>query len=207
MAIANSLQEFQADVAQCDSLIANAHRADAVGVLLFTQRDREQITEAAFLNLFIAWEGFVEAAFSDFMMGDATVSGAQPAKYVSPPTREHSSKMVIHTNKYFDFSNHEAVKRLAKLYFDNGYPIDGPVSSIIAELGELKSIRNACAHISTTTTAALEGLANRILGQPQPGISVYRLLTMVDPRLQNNLTVYAGYRDKLLAAAALIAQG
>lgn len=206
MPIAQSLSAFQANVTQCDTLIANAHRVDANAAHLFPPRDREQITVAAFLNLFIAWEEYVEAAMNDFMMGDATTNGTQPVKYVSPTSRDHSQKLVIHTHKYFDFANHENVRRLAKLYFNQGYPFETPLSSIIADLSDLKTMRNACAHLSSSTKTALEALANRIIGQPQPGITVYQFLTMADPRVANG-TIYTNYRDKLLAAAGLIAQG
>jgi hypothetical protein len=203
VAIGQSLADFQASLAQCDSLIANAHRVDATGANVFTQRDREQITVAVFLNLFIAWEEFIEASITDFMMGDTTANGASPV-----PTREHSTAMVVHTQRYFDYANHDNVRKLANLYFGAGYPFETPLSSINDELAALKTIRNACAHLSSTTRTALEGLATRILGQPQPGISVYRLLTTIDPRVQGNATtVYAAYRDKLLTAAILIAQG
>ena len=115
--------------------------------------------------------------------------------------------MVVHSNRYFDFANHEIVLKLAMLYFENGYPIKPALSSIFSDLADLKTMRNASAHMSSTTTTALESLALRIFGQPQPGISVYRLLTMIDPREPNNSTVYVVYRDKLLAAATLMAQG
>ena len=208
MAISQSLADFQASLAQCDSLIANAHRVDAVGADLFPLPDRQQITVAAFLNLFIAWEEFIEASITDFMMGDATMRGTNPVRHVTPPTREHSNRMVVHTQRYFDYANHDNVRKIAKLYFDAGYPFEMPLSSINAELADLKTIRNACAHLSSSTKTALEGLATRILGQPQPGISVYQLLTTIDPRVQGNATtVYAAYRDKLVAAATLIAQG
>jgi hypothetical protein len=207
MPITQSLTDFQANVAQCGSLIGNAHQNDQNGVPFLPQRDREQITVAAFLNLFIAWEEYIEAAINDFMMGDPTLSGTHPIKYIAPVSRDHSTKMVVHVSKYFDFANHENVRRLAKLYFQHGYPFEVPLSSIIADLADLKTIRNASAHLSSTTKTPLESLATRILGQPQPGISVYRLLTTVDPRVPGNTTVYAGYRDKLLAAATLIAHG
>jgi hypothetical protein len=208
VAIGQSLADFQASLVQCDSLIANAHRVDAAGANVFTPRDREQITVAAFLNLFIAWEEFIEASITDFMMGDTTANGVNPVRYVAPTSREHSTEMVVHTLRYFDYANHDNVRKLAKLYFSDGYPFETPLSSINDELAALKTIRNACAHLSSTTRTALEGLATRILGQPQPGISVYRLLTTIDPRVQGNATtVYAAYRDKLLTAATLIAQG
>ena len=116
--------------------------------------------------------------------------------------------MLVHTQRYFDFANQDNVRKIAKLYFDADYPFETPLSSINGELVDLKTIRNACAHLSSTTRTALEGLATRILGQPHPGISVYRLLTTIDPRVQGNATtVYAAYRDMLIAAATLIAQG
>jgi hypothetical protein len=178
------------------------------GANIFSQRDREQITVAAFLNMFIAWEEFVEAAFADFMTGEATVGGMQPVKFVSPPSREHSVAMVIHTHRFFDFANHDSVRKLAGLYFQGGYPFDPTLSSITGELQDLKTIRNSCAHLSSSTRRALESLAGRIMAQPQPGIGVYQLLIAVDPRVPgNNTTVYAAYRDKLIAAATSIAQG
>jgi hypothetical protein len=207
MPIAQSLATFQAEVAQCDSLIISAHQTDAVGNVLFSQRDREQITVAAFLNLFIAWEGFVEAAMTDFMMGDATTNGNQPVRLVTPTTREHAVKMVIHIGRYFDYANHDNVRKIANLYFDTGYPFEVPIKSIIAELSELKTMRNACAHISSSTQTALEALATRIMGQPQPNITIYQLLTMLKPHGQGNITIFASYRDVLLIAANLIAVG
>lgn len=208
MAINQSLATFRASLAQCDSLIANAHKVDSTGVNLFPPSDRQQITVAAFLNLFIAWEEFIETAITDFMMGEATMGGISPIRHVTPPTREHSNKMVVHTQRYFDYANHDNVRKIAKLYFDTGYPFETPLNSINAELADLKTIRNACAHLSSSTKTALEALATRILGQPQPSVNVYQLLTTIDPRVPGNATtVYAAYRDKLIIAATLIAQG
>lgn len=207
MPIAHSLVAFQSNVAQCDSLIANAHTVAAGGALHFTPRDREQITVAAFLNMFIAWEEFIEASIGDFMMGEATIGGSQPVRFVSPPTRDHSGKMVIHMNRYFDYANHDNVKKLARLYFETGYPFDTPINSLTQELSDLKIMRNACAHMSSTTKVALEGLGLRIFGSPQAGITVYQMLTANDPRTNPTVTVYASYRDKLLLAAELVAQG
>lgn len=207
MPIVKSLADFQVSVAQCDSLIASAHAVVAGGAFRFTERDREQITVAAFLNMFIAWEEFVEASIGDFMMGEATISGSNPVRYVVPPSRDHSERMVIHMNRYFDYASHENVKKLARLFFDGGYPFDTPINSLTQELSDLKIMRNACAHMSSTTKAALEGLGLRIFGSPKAGITVYQMLTADDPRTNPRVTVYASYRDKLLVAAGLVAQG
>lgn len=207
MPIAQSLVAFQNGLAQCDSLIATAHVTNEIDAYHFAQRDRAQITVAAFLNMFIAWEAFIEASISDYMMGDSTIGGNAPARYVTPPTRTHSAKMVIHTGRYFDFANHENVKRLANLFFDAGYPFETPLNSMSQELSDLKTMRNACAHMSSTTKTSLESLAIKIFGSPKPGISVHEMLTSIDPRTNPNVSVYAAYRDKLLTAAAIIAQG
>lgn len=207
MPITQSLTAFQARVTQCDSLVESAHAVLADGQFHFTILDRAQITEAAFLNMFIAWEEFVENSIGDFMMGEATVSGHMPVRYVNPPSRDHSGKMVLHMGRYFDYANHEHVKKLARLYFDTGYPFDTPINSLTQELSDLKIMRNACAHMSSTTKAALEGLGLRVFGSPQAGVTVYQMLTANDPRTNPNVTVYASYRDKLLVAAELISQG
>lgn len=60
MPLSRALADFRNAVSQCDSLIVSAHRQDAAGNSLFQPLDREQITIAAFLNMFIAWEGFLE---------------------------------------------------------------------------------------------------------------------------------------------------
>lgn len=69
MPIAQVLADFRAEIAQCESLIANAHKVDATGVQVLPTIDQQQITVAAFLNMFIAWETFLEAALCEFMTG------------------------------------------------------------------------------------------------------------------------------------------
>lgn len=207
MPIAQALATFGVKSLQCDSLVSNAHRLDAAGIPLFPQIDREQITVAAFLNLFVAWEEFLESAISHFMAGAATLSGTQPVRFAVPQTAEDAKKMMIGANRYFDYANHELVLRMVRLYFQNGYPFEPNLSSILSDLADLRTLRNSSAHISSTTQVALEGLAQRIFGTPNPGITLYATLTTVDPRSTAGNTVFAEARAKLLSTAQLIAQG
>jgi len=174
---------------------------------MFSQLDREQITIAAFLNLFVAWEEFIECCFASFMAGAATLSGRLPSKHASPPSADLAKKMLIGTQRYFDYANHEHVRKMAAIYFDSGYPFEAPISSIFGDLGDLRTMRNSSAHISSSTQIALESLAQRIFGLPQPDITLYKMLTAVDPRSDTGNTVYGDARDKLLVTAGLIAQG
>lgn len=208
MPLGIALAQFQARVAQCDSLIANAHKQDAAGVPLFPPPDQQQITVAAFLNFFVAWEGFVEDTLTKVMSGNPTILGKHPAaRFVTPSTQEAARAMVIGINKYFDYANNDFVRRVVAMYFAGGFPFEPHLSSIASDLADLRTMRNASAHISSTTKKALEALAQRIFSTPKPGIDLYQLLTAIDPKSRIGGTVFAEARDKLLAAATLIANG
>ena len=165
------------------------------------------ITVAAFLNLFVAWEEFLETAMSQFMIGSPTLSGNAPVRYAAPPNVETAKLMLIGTNRYFDFANDGFVRKMAGLYFKNAYPFEPHLNAIATDLADLRTMRNASAHLSSTTQRALESLAQRIFGVPRPGITLYAMLTAVDPRSTAGATVFAEAKDKLLATAQLVAQG
>ena len=144
---------------------------------------------------------------TELMIGERTVGGTVPVKYVSPRSTEYAKLFLKHINRYFDYANHENVRLIINLYFDNGYPLEVPLSGIMGDLGDLRTMRNASAHLTSTTQAALEALALRIFGQPQAGIALYQLLTANDPRGPAGETVFVSYKDKLLVTAELIANG
>lgn len=207
MPIAIALNTLNLKSTQCESLIANGHKTDALGVYIFPQIDREQITIAAFLNMFIAWEEFLESSISDFMAGEATLSGKHPVCYANSPNADAAKKMLIGVNRYFDYANLDNVRRMTSLYFEFGYPFEPHLSSISSDLADLRTMRNSSAHMSSTTQKALDGLAQRIFGIPQPGITLYTMLTSVDPRSVAKNTVLAEAKNKILAGAQLIANG
>lgn len=207
MPLNSSLIELQTRFAQCDSLIVNAHKVDTTGTSLLPHIDQQQITVAAFLNLFIAWESFIEDVLTKLMSGSPTISGSHPTRYVTPLTQDSAKVIVIGINRYFDYANIENVRRIAKMYLLNGYPFEPHLSSIFSDLSDLRTMRNASAHITSTTQRALESLAQRIFTTPQPGIDLYTLLTSVDPNSATAQTVFLESKNKLLAAAILIATG
>jgi hypothetical protein len=207
MPLADILQEFRDKVVQCDSLIANCHRNDALGAALLPATDQQQITVAALLNLFIAWESFLEASIVDIMAGGVTINGTAPTKYVAPPHTDAARDMIVGVLRYFDYANHDNVKRIVNIYFQNGEPFEPHLSGIFSDLADLRTMRNASAHITVSTQQSLEALALRIFGAPRPGITLYQLMTAADPRMTAGGTVFATYRDSLLATAELIARG
>jgi hypothetical protein len=207
MTVAQALADFKASVAQCESLIANAHRTDAGGTFLFPETDQKQITIAAFLNLRIVWENFLESTMVGFLTGKPTISGSMPLKYVAPPNAAIAHAIIKGTQKYFDYGAHEHVRKMISLYFKDGYPYEPHLRAIVADLEEIRTIRNACAHKASSTQIALEAIALRIFGAPKPNISVYDLITAADPRSTTGETVFSSYKAKLVLAAELIANG
>lgn len=208
MALAQILADFKSSVTQCDNLIANAHKADAAGVPLLPVIDQRQITVAAFLNFFIAWESFLEAALADLMTGAVPASGNVPVKFVAPPTMSAANEMVIGIMRYFDYANYLNVRKIVSLYFQTGYPFEPHISAIFSDLDDLRTLRNASAHISATTQKTLEALAARVFGQPRPGITLYEFITAIDPGSGTaNEPVFITYRNKLIVTAELIAAG
>lgn len=207
MPLVDTLNAFKAEITQCDDLIVHVHGLDGAGNPILPPLDRKQVTVAAFLNIFIAWETFLESAFAAYMTGEPTMTGRMPVCYVSPPNTDVAKAMVIGTQRYFDYGNHENVKKMARMFFQNGDPFEPHISALIGDLADLRTMRNSSAHITSTTQTALESLALRLFGAPRPGIDLYQLLTSNDPRSLGGVTILAAYRDKLLAGATLIAQG
>jgi hypothetical protein len=207
--VAQALADFQTNVAQCDSLIANAHKTDPSSLPILPVLDQQQITVAAFLNLFIAWETFIEVTLHELMTGSPTLSRTMPTKYVSPVNQQAARAFVIgpRLGAYFDYGNHNLVKPLVRMYFQNGYPYEPHFSSIEQDLADIRTMRNAAAHITSSTQTALDSLAARVLRKRVLGISLYDLLMSTDPTSAANTTIFATYRDKLLVAAELIAKG
>jgi hypothetical protein len=135
------------------------------------------------------------------------LSGTVPIKFVSPISPAAARALIVGVNRYFDYGNHENVKRVVNLYFQRGYPYEPHLSSIMSDLADLRTMRNASAHITSTTQTALDGLAFRVLTRPSGSMDLYSLLTAVDPRSAASETIFLRYKGKLVAAAELIVQG
>lgn len=207
MALAQVLTAFKTSLTQCDSLIANAHKVDGGGIALLPAIDQQQITCAAFLNMFIAWEEFLEKSIAHLMVGLPTINGRFPVKYVSPPNVGVAYALIVGVMRYFDFGNQENMRKLVTLYFENGYPYEPHLSGVFSDLADLRTMRNYSAHITANTQISLESLAIRILGKPMPGINLYQMLMMNDPRSAAGDTVFVSYKNKLIVTADLIAAG
>jgi len=206
MSQANRLSELRSSFTLFNSYIINAFKQDVNGNYFFSVDYQSFTTNSAFINIYISWEHFLEQSFLGYLVGELTLSGNLLQTYVQPPNAEHANKILIGTQKYVDWSNPETIVRLADLYFHNGDPFHTVMNSNKTSLFDLKTIRNSCAHISTTTSAQLTSLASRLLNVNSTNIQVSDLILSIDPNGNGTDTILDMYMQILDASAVNISQ-
>lgn len=182
MALNQNLIDFRANITELNQHIQFAHLKYANGNYKIASNLRKFICESAFLKMFVAWETFVESSFIDYLINEESILQRRPAKWATPIDRRHANQIIIGNQKYLDWSNPEIIRTVSKIYFHQGYVFDSALSAINADLMDMKTIRNSAAHLSSTTSDKLDGLATRILGTPCNNYTAYQLLFTTDPR-------------------------
>jgi len=203
VSIIQLLQDYRNDVTKANAMIALAHTVDAAGNNVWGVDERITITEFSFLKGFIAWESFLEKSFIYYLRGNLTASNTVVPCHVRPIDDAHANRILIGVNRYVDWTNPDIVRKLAGLFFDRGNPFETILSSIQTDLYDLKIIRNASAHISSTTGSQLDSLSTRKLQRPCTNMTVYSLILVNDPNIPNQ-TILQSYADILDAAAVQI---
>jgi hypothetical protein len=122
------------------------------------------IYELSFLRIFLAWEAFCEKTFLLYMLGEQTDTGYSPYRYVAPTDNTHAYNLVKTKKDFFDFSNHTGVIERAELFFQNGEPYRNILRTKNSELSDIKTIRNAIAHISKDSQDKFINMVTHNLG-------------------------------------------
>ena len=152
--------------------------------------------KVSFQDLNISYE---EKAFYDILKALAVkynfVDTYPDEKY--KPLAKEIKKIVDDNSKYVDWSNPDIVRKLCNLYFVAGNPFDTFISSILTDLFDLKTIRNASAHLSSTTRQQLDSLGTRKLKRPCANLNVSDFIFAVDPDSPTGETILTTYLNKL----------
>lgn len=205
MPIAAALATFRGSTSTYKGYINKAFTLDANGGYYLTKSEQAFVVESAFLRMFIAWETLLESAFIQYLLGAASGKGRIAQRHAVPQNGTHAHELLLGTQKYVDWANPEIVRTLAKLYFANGEPIGQVVASIQSDLFDLKTVRNAAAHLTNTTGHRLDAVASRRLSRTTSGISVTDFLLSLDPNVTTATTILDGYLGQLDVAAENIA--
>lgn len=200
------LNELRSSFSLYNTYIVNSFLQDANGVYLFNKNYQNFSVTSSFIGIYISWEYFLEQTFIGYMVGDVTISGNIIGKHVTPQNNDHANRILIGTQKYVDWSNPDILLKLSNLYFNNGEPFHTVINSIKAILFDLKTIRNACAHLSSTTYKSLDSLASRLLNTTVTNIIVPDLILKTDPNGNGTDTILDMYLQYLDAAAQNLSQ-
>lgn len=208
MALDQHLANFRTTNLELVSHIAYANAKYQNNSYKIAKNLREFICESAFLRIFIGWETFVENCFVDYLLNEPSILNNRPAKWVNPINKDHAQEIIIGNQRFMDWSNPEAIRKISQIYFHQGYVFNTSLSAVNNDLMDLKTIRNSAAHMSSTTSSKLDGLSTRILTVACVNYSAYKLLFSVDPRsIIPNETVLDRYLNLLDVAAEQIANG
>ena len=205
MTIHDCLTHYRAQVSEATAYLQKAYDKNPDGTFCHPPAYKSFIVNAAFLKFYIAWEEYLEKVMSAYLLGELTLNGTSIAKAVVARGERHAHELLVGTNTYFDWSNPELIRKLSKLYLEESNVVGDNILSIQNDLFDLKTIRNAAAHISATTQQKLDGLASRLLLHTVVNISVESLISKIEPT--SGLSYFEYYKRKLDIVAEKIANG
>ena len=191
------LSDYQGKISAIQSPIQNAFSTDGDGNYIFHKPFRDFVTEAAVVKIYITWESFLEECFIIYSMCEPSCSGMLYVRYSTPLNSDHARSIALGTRDFVEWGSPDIVIRLCKLYFDNGEPFKSVLSGIYSDLLNLKNIRKAAAHLSSTTRKKLDAVAAALFGIPSPGIAVSDLVVAIHPNGLPNETVLEYYMRML----------
>lgn len=205
MTSAECLSAYRSGVSDSVLYMQSAFNKKADGTFQYDEKHRAFIVDAAFLKFYICWETFLESIFVSFLLGESTIIGTNVPKCIVARDEQHALKILIGTNKYFDWTNPEIVRDLSKIYLENENTIGNNVLAIQTQLFELKTIRNAAAHITSTTQTKLDSVASKLLNHQQTNSTVSELIVKNMPGTAQ--TIFEYYKELLDSTAESICKG
>lgn len=130
----------------------------------FSKKIYDAIVEHCYMQIFLAWEKFLESSFILYLNAGADLQGNTYIRYGIPKDREHAYNMIKGTKNYPDWTNINDVRCLAKIYFENGGPYS-IIENIPVEFEDIKIIRNRISHVSEKSIKAFERLLAKTIMQ------------------------------------------
>lgn len=175
------------------------------GQYIYDSEQQNFITNAAFLKFFISWESYLEDIFKCILSGEPSIGGAIIPTLVHAQNEDHAREIIVGVHKYFDWANHEFVLRISDILIGIPNPVHSAINSIKSNLQDMRTLRNASAHITSTTQTPLNSLYQRLSGMQKNDTIPSDILFENEPTTQKTYWNY--YKDLLDIAAENIAKG
>lgn len=133
------------------------------------------IIEYCFIQIFLAWENFLEKSFIAYLQNAADLKGVTYSRYGAPTDNEHAYNMIKGTKNYPDWTNINDVIFLSKTYFEGAGPYyilaDPP-----PEIEAIKTIRNRISHVSEKSAKQFDRLLANNISRTGIGVGDYLML-------------------------------
>lgn len=157
---------------------------------VFSKKIYDALVEHCFMQIFLAWEKFLENSFILYLNGKTDLQGNIFVRYGIPKDNEHAYNMIKGTKNYPDWTNINDVRCLAKIYFENGGPYS-IIENIPVEFDDIKNIRNRISHVSEKSIKAFERVLSKTIMQTT-NVDVADFLMMFK---DNSQTYFSYYMD------------
>jgi hypothetical protein len=159
--------------------------------------------EAAFLQMFKGWEGFLEEAFIAFMRGRLACDGQTVPSHMRVPSDEIARSVLYQHRPYIEWTRPDEVRERAKWYFNMPNRVDSALAAGLVDLRHMARVRNAIAHSSMLSRREFYKLVQGKLGGKPTVSRPAQYLLSPDPA-SPPLTVFDRYATVLEVAATAI---
>jgi hypothetical protein len=144
-------------------------------------RRGERLAALALLEMHLAWEEFVEAAFVRYICGAGTASAFVPLLLV--PRQANIRLAMVHLlggQRYLRWTPNDIIVRAGQ-FFANGAPFDQAIRSARGQLEDMCTVRNAFAHRSEHSQSEFRQLVRREMGYNPRGMTPGKFLLETNP--------------------------
>lgn len=132
---------------------------------------RDLVVKQAFVSVFTEWEHFLENATIAYALGELSIAGYSPDKYISPIDEDHVNQLAKGASSYPDWSKTEMVLNLEKAFFKDGEPFISAINGFASKYKDMKKVRNYIVHNSIKSRDAFDSLVRTVLSAASVGIS------------------------------------
>ena len=211
LTLSGALVSFNKSLAETANLVAGAAQWTTLqppqGVLRFSQKHREYITELGFLRAFLAWEEFIEETFTLYLLGKSPPRGRPPHRYVEPPTRTIAEQLIVpERRQYVRWTIAAEVAERADRFFRNGKPFSPTLRPQTNMFDDMRTIRNAIAHAQAASQNSFKSLVRRNspTGTFPPNLTIGGFLNSTVPASAPASSFFETYVERLRFSAGQI---
>lgn len=165
---------------------------------------RNLVVKQAFVSVFTEWEHFLENSTAAYALGELSIAGHAPVKYISPIDVDHVNQLAKGASTYPDWSKTEVVLKLEQAFFKGGEPYTSAIQGFASKYKDMKKVRNVIVHNSIKSREEFDSLVRNALRASAVGISPSEFL--LSRKTGHDPYFYEMYITYIRNAATLISQ-